>query len=148
MCGGSGEKKRIENVIQAGGTARAVREKTAFGTALPYYQERVKKGLPFFNELVDYRGGTTARAAAPRRAALIRQMRQGGLSPTDPAYMATMGDFEANLGRGFDDQMVQNLMANEAAKQSAAGILMNYGQAMDPLAYYRLLSEMKMEKGF
>ena len=96
------------------------------------------------NQLTDYRGGITARAAGPQRAGLIRSMGKAGMSERDPAYQANIGDFQANLARGFEGNLRDALMADEMARQQAAQQLFGYGQAQDPLAYYNLLAQMQL----
>jgi hypothetical protein len=94
----------------------------------PFELSRMNLGLPYIGQLMDYSGGTLARAAAPERASLLRNM--SGFGSTLPSGFKTqaIGDFDASLGRSFDDQMVQNLNANESAKETAAN-------ALNPLGY-------------
>jgi hypothetical protein len=132
MCGGdalASQKKQeaqsqidLNKALQQGYTQRNAAQ-------TPFLMERLKNGLPYFNDLIDYNSGTLARAAAPQRASLLRSL--SGFGDTLPSGFKeqAIADFNANLARGFDDQIVQALNANEAAKENAANMLNPLGYA-------------------
>lgn len=131
-CGGdslANQKKQaaqseidLNNALQAGYTQRN-------NAQTPFLMDRMANGLPYFNDLIDYKSGTLARAAAPERASLLRNL--AGFGDTLPSGFkeGEIGDFNANLARGFDDQIVQALNANEATKENAANMLNPLGYA-------------------
>lgn len=141
MCFGDSKKEAVETSLQRGATGAESQKNRAFVQALPFFQQRMNQGFPYLKQFTDYAGGTSARAAAPRRGGVIRNMRNAGMSANDPAYQATLGDFEAGRARSFDDQMRQALQLDEATRTGAAQGLFNYG-ASDPMAYYNLLSQL------
>ena len=133
-----GSSSHLVGDVQAAAERRQQGAEQAFGQAQPFYSDLMTKGLPFFNQLVDYGQGTTARAIAPQRAALNRRLAQAGLSPNSPQALQQTSDFNAQAGRGFDDQMRQSLFANEAAKMQGAQGLGQLAQAQDPAQFFDL----------
>jgi hypothetical protein len=131
-CGGdklANQKKAAADAQQrlADEQAAAARERNAIQT--PFIKSRVEGGLPFMKDALDFTGGTNARAFAPARAALIRRMgRSGSLLPSGFREQA-LTDFEASRARGFDDNIMNLLFANEATKGNAAGLA-------NPLGFY------------
>ncbi len=131
-CGGDSlapEKKQeaqsqvaLNNALQQGYTQRN-------NAQTPFLLNRMNNGLPYFNDLIDFNGGTLARAAAPQRASLLRNL--SGFGDTLPSGFKeqALGDFNANLARGFDDNIVQALNSNEATKENAANMLNPLGYA-------------------
>jgi len=132
MCGGDAladEKKQsaqsqidLNRALTAGYTQRN-------NAQTPFLMDRLKNGLPYFNDLIDFNNGTLARAAAPERASLLRRL--SGFGDTLPSGFkeGVVGDFNANLARGFDSNIVGALGANEAAKENAANMLNPLGYA-------------------
>jgi hypothetical protein len=112
----------LNNALQQGYTQRN-------NAQTPFLMDRMKNGLPYFNDLIDFGGGTLARAAAPERASLLRGL--SGFGDTLPSGFkeGVIGDFNANLARQFDDSMVGWLNQNEAAKENAANMLNPLGYA-------------------
>lgn len=89
----------------------------------PFWMNQLQQGLPFFNALTDYNKGTTAQAFAPAQAGLNRSL--AGLGETLPSGMAEQAhtNLNAQEGQAFDQNMVNNLMENQQAKERAAGNL-------------------------
>lgn len=112
----------LNNALQQGYTERN-------NAQTPFLLNRMNNGLPYFNDLIDFNKGTLARSAAPERASLLRNL--SGFGDTLPSGFKTqaLGDFNANLARGFDDQLVQALNSNEATKENAANMLNPLGYA-------------------
>ena len=108
------------------------RKKKAFDQVFPLLGERASGGLPFADSARDFAGGRSARAFAPRRAALFRRGAQAGLRPDDPSFLATIGDLEADRARQFDDSQLNIDFADDQAKMNAILALLQGGQAQDP----------------
>ena len=89
----------------------------------------MKNGLPYMSQLTDFNNGTLAKAAAPQRASLLRNL--SGFGDTLPSGFkeGVLGDFNANLARGFDSNIVSALNQNQAVKDSAANELNPLGSA-------------------
>jgi len=131
MCGGDAladQKKQaaqsqinLNNALSQGYSSRNAAQQ-------PFLMSRLNGGLPFFHDLTDFSGGTLARSIAPMRAALNRNL--SGFGDTLPSGFKeqALGNFDAEEGRAFDDNMVKNLMANEQTKQWAA-------DALNPLGF-------------
>jgi hypothetical protein len=133
LCFGDNGKKQIQDTAGSIAQSQEARQNAAYTSALPYWSSRITGGLPYKAQLLDYSGGTTARTAAPQRADLIRRMAMAGIGPNDPAYHQTLADFNANLARGFDQNVTSVLSADELAKQQAAQAFFGVAQANDPL---------------
>lgn len=93
------------------------------GQTTPFWENQLKNGLPFFNQLTDYGKGTTAQSFAPAWGQLNRNMQ--GYGSTLPSGMREQAqtNLSADEGQAFDQNMTQNLMANQQAKESAAASL-------------------------
>ena len=101
----------------------------------PFFIQRMTNGLPYFNNLTDSAGGTTAQAFAPARAQLLRNIgSQMGLPSGFKQQM--MSDFNENQGQAFDQNLMSALGANEQAKQAGASGLMGQAQIANPMGYY------------
>lgn len=138
MCfGGSGKKERRQLRDIAGEEIALRRE--GFSAAKPFLQSRLSGGLPFLRQAMDFASGTTARALAPRRAELTRRAAAAGISPDDPAFLQTLGDFGARAGRQFDDTLLNLLFADEASRQAAARGFLQVAGAQDPARTLSLL---------
>lgn len=90
---------------------------------LPFIQSRIEGGLPFLDQMLDFEGGTTARAFAPARGALNRRLSQFSEGLPSGFREQALGDFESNRARAFDDQVVRALMLDEETRARAAGML-------------------------
>lgn len=89
----------------------------------PFWMNQLQNGLPFFNAMTDYNKGTTAQAFQPAQAGLNRSL--AGLGDTLPSGMAEQAhtNLNAQEGQAFDQNMVSAMMANQQAKEQAAGNL-------------------------
>ena len=112
----------LNNALQTGYTQRN-------NAQTPFLMDRMKNGLPYFNDLIDFNNGTLARAAAPQRASLLRGLSGFGDTLASGFKEGVIGDFNANLARQFDDSMVSALGQNEATKENAANMLNPLGYA-------------------
>jgi hypothetical protein len=101
--------------------------KTYASASNPFWLNQLKNGLPFMSQLTDYTGGTLAKSFAPVRAQVNRNL--SGFGDTLPSGFKeqTNTNLGAEEGQAFDQNMVQALMANQQAKERAAG-------ALNPLA--------------
>lgn len=95
----------------------------------PFETNLVKNGLPYMPQLLDYSGGILAKAEAPERAAMNRNLQ--GFGDTLPSGFRTQTntDFNAREGGLFDQNVLSGLQQNEATKENAAAQL-------NPLGYY------------
>lgn len=115
---------------------RNTREKEQYAAIQPYAMSRLD-GLPFFSSLVDYSGGTNARAFAPARAQIMRQFTSDLPSG---AKLQTLTDLEAKRAHAFDQDLVGNLLTNEQAKSEAARLLTGQQQIANPLGWFQAAS--------
>src|SRR5690349_9635135 len=116
MCGGDpleNEKKQaaqsqlsLEKALTSGYTTRN-------NAQTPFLINRMTTGLPYFNNMIDFGAGDLARAAAPQRASLLRGL--SGFGDTLPSGFkeGVLGDFNANLARGFDSNILAAENQNE-----------------------------------
>jgi len=102
----------------------------------PFYQQRMKSGLPYYNLLTDAQSGLTAQAFAPARQQLLRQM---GTSNGLPSGFRTqaLSDFNANQARAFDQNLLGAVQAQEQAKQAGAAGLLGQAQIANPTGYFQ-----------
>src|SRR5258708_6441408 len=130
MCGGDAlaDQKKKEAQSQADLNDQLTKQFQEFSSVSnPFWENRLKSGLPFMNQLTDYNNGTLARSFAPARAAMNRNL--AGFGDTLPSgFKAGMQtQFDEGEGQAFDQNMVNSLMMNDQAKTQAAG-------ALNPLA--------------
>lgn len=99
----------------------------------PFYTQLMQKGLPYYSSLTDAASGNTARAFAPARASLEKQLSAGPL----PSGFATQArsDLAANQARAFDQSLQGNQAMNLQAQQSGAAGLLGQAQIANPSAY-------------
>lgn len=104
-------------------TSANTRQNDIYNNISPFATNLMKNGLPYMNAITDYNNGTTARAALPARAALMRSI--GGNSAAQPNGFKTaeLGDFNEGVSRDFDSNMTNALAANENAKLQGANVL-------------------------
>lgn len=104
-------------------------------TVNPFFSSRMTGGLPFMNQLTDATSGLNARAFAPARQQLLRQLgTQQGL-PSGFRQQA-LTDLDTQQARSFDDQLLGGLGANEQAKQAGASGLLGQAQLANPTGYF------------
>lgn len=109
------------------------REQDQYNQIKPYAFDRLKNGLPFFNQLTDFAGGTNARAFAPGRAQLIRRL--GPQSLPSGFREEALDDYENARRRAFDANLAQNLFANEQSKSEAARLITGQQQVANPIGW-------------
>jgi len=101
----------------------------------PFYTSRMQSGVPYFNQLSDASSGLMARAFAPFRAELYRQLgSQQGL-PSGFRQQA-FTDLDTQQARAFDEQLLQGQQMNEQARQGGAAGLMGQAQIANPTGYF------------
>lgn len=101
----------------------------------PFESKILSGGLPYLRALTDFQNGTIARSALPARAQLLRSLGGNDAAQPNGFKQAVLGDFSANLARGFDDNMTNALNADYAARQQAASVLTNQQQLANPLGW-------------
>lgn len=141
MCFGdpsAGLKSQIGDLAKQTGA----RQQQSYNAAFPGLQQTAQQGLPFMNQLMDFSGGTAARAAAPGRAQIARRAAMSGQNSNSPAVQQSQADYSASTARGFDDSMRQNLLLNQAAKTGAQNSLMGASQINDPAKFFALLTQL------
>jgi hypothetical protein len=87
-------------------------QKDAYDSIKPFATSRMNGGLPFFDVLTDYTGSTTA-AYAPGRSAILRRFDTMSGLPSGMKEQ-TLADYDANEARGFDQNMINNLVSRAA----------------------------------
>lgn len=145
MCWGDDDRKRTEEQVSQLAQERGAREKEAFETAMPFEKSRMTGGVPYMKSAMDYQGGMLARAAGPRRAAILRRAAQSGLRRDDPALLRSLADFEANLARGYDESNLGLMREDELARQAAADRIMRAAGGGNVLDFYQLLAQMQSQ---
>lgn len=130
LCGGdalSGDKEAAaKSQAELASTQAALANKTA-GTYIPFFSDLAKNGLDFMPQLEDYSKGTIAQSFAPAKAQQARQLAGFGDTLPDGFKQQSQDNLNASEGQAFDQNQVQNLEMNQAAKTSAASAL-NPGQ--------------------
>lgn len=118
----------LQNLIPA----QIAKQNQALDPLSAFGQARMTGGLPDLNALKDFSSGTVAQNSAPARGGVIRSLAAGGLKMGDPASQGVLSDFNASRGRAYDQNLMDLLKTNEAAKQSGASNLAAVGAARNP----------------
>lgn len=100
----------------------------------PFATDRLKNGLPFYNDMIDYAGGENARAYQPARARLMRTISSMGPLPSGSAQQ-TLADFEAKRARDFDSSLQNTALINDQAKVQGAGLITGQQAGANPLGW-------------
>ena len=139
MCfgGGGGREDRLSNLLLSLIPSETTARNAALDPLQKFGLSRMTGGLPEFNALKDFSTGTVAQNSAAGRGGVIRRLASSGLRSSDPAYQGILSDFDASRGRAYDQNMLDLIKTNEAAKQAGASNLAAVGAARDP---YRALS--------
>lgn len=95
---------------------------------------RMQNGLPYMSALTDSQSGTNAQAFAPARAQLTRSLGNQNL-PNGFAQQAQT-DLNSQQARGFDQDLIGALGANEQAKQAGASGILGQAQLANPQGYF------------
>lgn len=129
--------QQLSNSQQEGQLAGQSAQKfnSLYGQTQPFYSNEMTNGLPFYNSLTDFTGGTTAQAYAPAKAAFLRQSSTMGALPSG-FKSAGMADINNQEAQSFDSGLTNNMMANFNAKQQGASGLAGLMQAVNPAAFY------------
>lgn len=106
----------------------------AYNNIAPFATDRLKNGLPFYNDAIDYAGGSNARAYLPARARLMRTLDTMGDLP-DGSKQQTLADFEATRARDFDSGLQGTQFANDQAKVQGAQLLSGQQASANPLGW-------------
>ena len=144
ICGGGPSQQQkdaaaaqanLANTQASTATQNNAEQQQMYNDIRPLGTDMMKNGLPFLNSLTDFTNGTTALAALPARAGLLRSI--GGNSSAQPNGFKTgaLGDFQNNLAQGFDSNMSNALMANQNAKLQGANILAGQQGVLNPLGW-------------
>lgn len=131
-CGGDSLAKQKQAAADAQAqSAKTMSDIAASRNAVqqPFEENLVRHGLDYMPQLMDYSSGVLAKAEAPERAAMNRNL--AGFGDTLPSGFKTQTqtDFNTKEGGLFDQNVVNALQQNEAAKENAAAQL-------NPLGYY------------
>jgi hypothetical protein len=116
-------------------TQNNAEQQQAFNEINPLGTSMVDNGLPFMNAITDYNNGTTAAAALPARASLLRSI--GGNSAAQPNGFKTgaISDFNDKLAGDFDSNMTNSLTQNQNAKLQGANVLSGQQGVLNPLGW-------------
>lgn len=140
--GGPSSEQKAAAASQAAATNQAAQTskdmlniyKNQYAKIEPFATSRMNNGLPFFPALTDFAKGTTAQAYAPAYSALNKRMSSMGALPSGFRTQA-LSDLDASKARSFDQNLVNNLLLNETAKNNAAAMLVNQQQLSNPLGW-------------
>lgn len=133
FCGGDSlapQKQAAANAQAEAAKQQAAIAKQRNDAQQPFEMDRLKNGLPYLPQLLDYSSGTLAKAYAPRRASLNRNLQGFGDILPSGFKTQTMTDFNSNEANAFDQNVINGLQQNEATKENAAAQL-------NPLGYYQ-----------
>jgi len=130
--GPSGTQKNFLNTLSNLIPAQITKQNAALDPLAAFGQSRMTGGLPDFNALKDFSTGTVAQNSAPARGSLIRSLATSGRSMADPASQGLLSDFNATRSRAYDQNMMDLITKNEAAKQAGASNLAAVGAARNP----------------
>lgn len=108
--------------------------KSQYAKIDPFATQRMNNGLPFFPALTDFARGTSAQAFAPAYASLNQRLNSMGTLPSG-FRTAALSDLDASRARSFDQNLVNNLLLNETAKNNAAAMLTGQQQMSNPLGW-------------
>jgi len=143
-CGGGpsdaqkqAQAQTLANAQQEGQLAQSVQPQFLANAnkAGAFYGNEMKQGLPFFGSLQDFNAGTTAQAFNPAKANFLRQASTMGALPSG-FKAAGMNDIQAAQAQTFDQNMLQNLMLQQQAKQQGAQGVAGVAQMLNPAAFY------------
>ncbi len=109
----------------------------------PFYTQMMNQGNPYFSSQTDAASGDTARAFAPARQQLERNLGQQSGLPSGFA-MGARSDLAANQARAFDQQLQGAQAGNFAAKQAGASGLLGQAQIANPNAYAQTATQGNM----
>lgn len=101
----------------------------------PFYGNLMDNGPEYTNSLLDYEGGTNARAFAPEKANLIRRLDMSTGLPSGSRDQA-LTDFEEKRATGYDAGLTGILADRQAARERGAAGLLGQAQLADPSALY------------
>ncbi len=131
------QQQQLSNAQQEGQLANQSGGKfnALYGQTQPFYTSEMTNGLPFYNNLTDFTSGTTAQAYAPAKAAFLRQSSTMGALPSG-SKAAGMNDINEAQAKTFDSNLVNNMFAQQQAKQQGAAGLAGLMQTVNPAAFY------------
>lgn len=145
LCGGgpSSQQKQAAtaqaNLANAetaqAGKSSAIQDKI-YGQIAPFATNRLQNGLSYAGQLNDYAGGNTARAYAPARAALARQLGSIGGLPSG-FKTGAMADLNENAAQNYDANLKGAQDQNDQARVQGAQILTGQQSTYNPLGYYQ-----------
>lgn len=145
LCGGgpsqqqkdaaASQAKLADTETAQAGKSSAIQD-AIYGQIAPMATARMQNGLPYAGQLLDYAGGNTARAYAPARAALARQLGSTGGLPSG-FKTAAMADLNENAAQNFDANIKGAQDQNDQAKIQGAQILTGQQSTYNPLGYYQ-----------
>lgn len=101
----------------------------------PYATSRLNNGLPFYSNMQDSAGGASAQAYAPAKAAIMRRYGAMGDAAPSGAMQQNLTDLDAARSGAFDNNLVNNMMTNETAKNNAAAMLTGQQQLANPIGW-------------
>jgi hypothetical protein len=143
-CGGGpsntqkqGAQQTLQNAKQEGNLATSSGQKfnALYGSTAPFYQQEQDRGLPFYDNLTDFSGGTTAQAFAPAKADFLRRSSTMGALPSG-FKAAGMNDINEAQGHAFDDELVNNMMRQYQTRQAGAAGKAGLMQIVNPASFY------------
>ena len=123
--GGGPKKKAKQAGVRQGEISTQLGDIATQQNALqmPFIKSRIEGGLPFLSQLLDFQGGTLARSAGPLRNQLNQRLSRFGSDLPSGFKEQSLIDFDSNLARTFDDQVVRALLLDEETRARAAGML-------------------------
>lgn len=126
-----------QNAQQEGQLAQSVQPQFLANAnkAGAFYGNEMTNGLPFFGSLQDFNAGTTAQAFNPAKANFLRTASTMGSLPSG-FKAAGMNDIQNAEAGQFDQNTVNNLMAQQQAKQQGAQGVAGVAQMLNPAAFY------------
>lgn len=94
------------------------------GQVSPFFSNQMQNGLPYYNNLVDQAGGTTAQAFAPAKAQLEQQLGQSPNALPSGFAQQARTDLATQQAKAYDQSLVGAQQQQYGARQQGAAGLM------------------------
>jgi hypothetical protein len=101
----------------------------------PFYTDMMQHGPSYTGAMLDYSGGTNARAFAPAKANLMRRLAATNGLPSGYRDQA-LTDFDTTRAHAYDDSLSGILADQQATRERGASGLIGQAQVANPMAYY------------
>lgn len=144
MCFGNSKEKYLDSTLKQLIPTQIAKQDQALNPLQSNSLDLMNNGSPEVKAAADYSTGTVAKNSAQARAQVIRSQRSSGISTNDPAAQGVMADFEASRARGYDENMMNLLNAQQQAKARGAQQLAGVAAARSPYPALSMYSNLAL----